>query len=339
MAPRILLLYPKPPARFGLVERRLLERQVPYAVLIFDQLFEERATVSYRLGRQGEKLLLRDARNGEAVPLETIRGVWAESLDVPIRLGRPTYDVRDLPRYLKTVGHSETHFFVKSILALLSHRTLFLPQMMEAVRGHHKLYQLAVARDAGFRVPPTYAGARPAGLMNALAPESIDELHYRPFSQHRFRARGQHFVTVERYVGEEASYSLHNLNTPALFSQPPRGLRRLLVAAVLDDLWALTVRLRDQQLDGDVTDVAYQHAQDNLDVEPVSLADDAARLCRTFLRATGLRYGIFDLLEDPRGEILFQVFHPFGQLHLFHEAGLPAVDRLIDVLAGGLAGD
>lgn len=337
MEPRVLVIYPKTYARHGLVERRLLDRATPYAVLIFTQLFEARDPVSYRLGRDGERLTLPDARSGQPIRLDSIRGVWAESLDVPIRLEQPTYDVRNLLQYLKTVGHSETHYFVKSILGLLAHRRLFLPQMMEGMRAHHKLYQLALARDVGFHVPTSYAGSRPAGLMNTLEPESMDELHYRPFSQHRFRARGKQFVTVERFVGEATSYSLHNLNTPALFSKVPRHLRRLRVAAVLDDLWALRIELRDAELDADVTDVAYQRAQDNLLFEPVAVPDDVDRLCRAFLRDAGLRYGIFDLLEDPEnGAVWFQVCHPLGRLDLFDEAGLPAVDALIDALVEGL---
>lgn len=325
----------------GPVERRLRARGARYATLFLEDLHESLHVPSFRIGQgRGGELTCVDGRTRQAFSTAGLRSVWAESLAVPPNPMASYHGGDELERTFRIVGESESWIYTHSVIALLSRRCLFLPAPMERNRANHRLYQAAVARDAGFALPRLYLGNHARRLFQSLRPSMAEKVHYQPLSPLSFHLKGRRFVSADRFVDPDREFTLAHIKAPALFSCWPEASRRLLVAVLGEDAWALEVGLRDRERDPDVTDLAYQAAQGNLRIEPAEPPAAALGLCRAFLGASGLPFAVFDLLEQGaegggNWDFCFLGAQPDGRFPFFDEAGLPVYERLVDWLERG----
>ncbi len=341
-APELLVIDRSDRSGPGRVETLLAERGADHAVFFLDDVCAARAPASYHLAPGGAAVLhLCDARGGATFSTARLRGVWAEALGLPRNPMTAFSGDEDIGRTLSAVGEGEAWMLGLSVLAALAHGRLLLPQLAERNRANHRLYQLAVARDCGFGVPRTVVTANGGRVLEHLALAPGEAVHYQALSQLTFEVRGQTYVSADRHLEPERYFGLQHLRAPAVFSVWPPYRRRLYVAALGRELWALQIALRDPELDPDVTDLFYQRAQDNLTAEPVPMPAALATLCHRFLAATGLLYGTLDVLEEASGDGRWCLLgaHPEGRFQLFAEQGLPVYDHLLAALAAGRLAD
>lgn len=320
----------------GAVERRLGERGAAIATLFLEEIYEAEQKVSFRIGpQQAGEISLCDSRTGQPFSLSRLQSVWAESLDLPANPMLSFFGSDDLSEVFAANGRGESWLLARSLIGWLAARFLFLPQLMEKNRANHRLYQMAVARDAGFQLAVTYVGGELARLAEVLAPAAGGKLHYRPFSPLSFTLEGRRFVSADRFLAFDRRIALSHLRAPALFTAWPSHRRRLHAAVIGREVAAVALTLADPGVDPDVTDPFYQRAQGNLLVTAAELPAAARELCLRFAALAGLRFLVLDLLEGEDGAVYFLEAHPGGSLRLFDEAGLPVYERLLNLLEGG----
>lgn len=337
LTPAILVIDHRERGAPGPVERRLLARRADFATLFLEEISEAEQKISFRIGPdRAAEATFHDSRTGEPLSLARLTSVWAESLELPPNPMLSFLGSEELPEIFAANGRSESWLLARSLIGWLEARCLFLPQLTEKNRANHRLYQMAVARDSGFRLPPTYVGAHLPGLRAALQPTVGATIHYRSFSPLHFSLQGKRFVSADRFLSADRHFALAHVRAPALFAAWPAYRRRIHAAVVDQEVWAVSLALVDPELDPDVTDPFYQHAQGNLALAPVELPAAARQLCRRFAEEAGLRLVVLDGLEgDDDGALHFLEAHPGGRLLLFEEAGLPVYDRLLDLLERG----
>ncbi|NOT02357.1 MAG: hypothetical protein HOP29_17255 [Phycisphaerales bacterium] len=215
----------------------------------------------------------------------------------------------------------------------LAERFLFLPQVIERQRLTSPLYQLATARDVGFKVPPTVVGQV---LSSLYARGPIERIHYRPLTAVQFQVRNAQFVTVERWIHADRTFAMHQAFGPAAFSLRPDSGNRILVLILGSKLFAIEISLIDPGRDPQITDFSFHAAQENLNASICSLTSPIQEVCHEFFRTTGLRFGLIDLLHDSEsGDLWYLAAHASPKLGLFHETGLPVYDHLLEWLLRG----
>lgn len=336
-APVVLVVTTQPAVAIGPVEQRLMAGNVPYAMLGLAGMLEGRERVSLHVGPACDAALeLVDARTGRRFTTEAVRGVWAANIRLPENPRMAATDPTALHAMVESLGRSEAWLLANGIINLLDHQALMLPSLTARLRCEHLLYQRALAAQVGLHVPDAYAGQSPARAREVLA-DAVDDACFVPFTREVVELDGRRFAILPRRIEPERRFALANLRAPALITSWPVLAQRCLSAFVVDRWLTLDARVRDPELDASIVDPFFHAAQDNLELRPLEAPPALATARDAFVEQAGLDYCVLDTGLDAEGRWCFLGAHPGASLDLFHEAGLPAYDHVVDRLVAGRA--
>jgi Glutathione synthase/Ribosomal protein S6 modification enzyme (glutaminyl transferase) len=183
-------------------------------------------------------------------------------------------------------------------------------------RASDKLYQLAVARRAGLRVPKT------------LVTQSRDEVA-------RFREQVGRIIVkpvvgtsgpllFTQYLDDPSALPAASYEAcPAVYQEYVEGDRHIRLNCFGDRMYAARL----------TTDLLDWRADLTMPISPWPVPDELARRVRATLRALGLRMGAVDLKLTPEGEPVWLEVNPQGQF-LFLEPllGIPLTRYFVDFL-------
>ncbi|MEU0659495.1 ATP-grasp domain-containing protein [Streptomyces lavendulocolor] len=183
-------------------------------------------------------------------------------------------------------------------------------------RASDKLYQMAVAQRAGFRVPRT------------LVTQSRDEVV--SFLRHVGRMIVKPVVGTSgpliftQYLDDPASISAASYAAcPAIYQEYVEGNEHIRLNVFGDRMYAALLRTEKLDWRADLT----------IPISWWEVPEETARKARSALRALGLRMGAIDLKLTPDGEPVWLEVNPQGQF-LFLEPllNIPLAEYFLDFL-------
>ncbi|MER5750447.1 hypothetical protein [Streptomyces sp. NPDC002088] len=183
-------------------------------------------------------------------------------------------------------------------------------------RAADKLYQLAVAREEGFRVPRTLVSQSRQDVVEFA--RQAGRIIVKPV----VGATGPLMFT--QYVDDPSSIPEESFTVcPAVYQEYVPGRHHIRLNCFGEDMYAALIETDDLDWRPDL----------NVPISRWHVPDELARRVSAVLRRLGLRMGIIDIKLTPDGEPVWLEVNPQGQF-LFLEPllGEPLADRFLDYL-------
>ena len=194
--------------------------------------------------------------------------------------------------------------------------------------AEHKLYQLQIARQLGFRVPRTLVSRDPLALRNFAAANEFGTI-CKPIFHGMF-------------VDETASYSVYTRRvTPESIDADSAKVCPVLLQEEIVRSADVRVTIIGSQcfvadIKGDPSLVDWRDPDVSVSYSASSLSDEVERMCGTMLEKLGLIYGAFDFVRTPDGDLVFLEVNPTGEwAWLEDRLGFPMREAFIQLFYKG----
>ena len=194
--------------------------------------------------------------------------------------------------------------------------------------AEHKLYQLQIAQQLGFRVPRTQVSRDPVELRNFAASNKSGTI-CKPIFHGMF-------------VDEASSYSVYTRRvTPESFDKDsvkicPVLLQEEIVRSADVRATFIGPQCFVADIKGDPSLVDWRDPDVPVSYSASSLSDEVQSMCREMLSKLGLIYGAFDFVRTPKGDLVFLEVNPTGEwAWLEDRLGFPMRDAFIQLFYGG----
>lgn len=248
------------------------------------------------------------------------------------RPGRPVIPPEVHPEDKEFVRQETTRFIV-GLWHHLPQGTTYVNSPVHALMADRKPYQLRVARDLGFRIPPTLFTNDPAQIRSAIRSWG-GQAAYKPFGSINglwLDLDRQKFVGLFTSAIEESSLpDDQTLSlTPGIYQPLLPKLFELRVTVFGSTVFAAKIHSQEQER----SSVDWRNGQRSLRYETTSIPEALSNLCVAMLRRLGLLVGCFDFIVTPQDEIVFLEVNEGGQfLWLETLTGAPLLDAFSDFL-------
>ncbi|HSW66123.1 MAG TPA: hypothetical protein VLI54_03235 [Bacillota bacterium] len=305
---------------YGPVQRILNSNNYPVVVYKTDKVLSGEDQFTAGLTSNGE---LNVAYNGVSIAPEDISAGWYRKVgsfqlpDAHEQLAKQLYMVNEVRAQ-------------NSALWPAYPEDVWLSSPSNLARAERKLSQLLVAHEVGFSIPETLMGsdwdAITARLLSEEAPQMALKMILGVTSQ------GDQLQTLfttplnQQQVDQLKGYTVP---FPGLFQPFIPKAREWRVTAVGEDVFPAAIHTDEEAKDD------WRRLQDTPAVrfEKGVLPKGIDEQCIHYLGKMGLRFGAFDLIETPDGEVVFLECNPDGQYSwLEEELGLPISTSVASLL-------
>jgi len=226
--------------------------------------------------------------------------------------------------------------FVSSVLEYLAHRCFCLVPKAVAGNASHKLLQLALAADLGFRVPASYVGSDLGAMRSFLAahPRAITK----PFLPQNVFWEGHNYRTYTSLVTAEDLARVEVSRYPVILQEAFTDKVDVRVGIVGRRLFATTIHLPERAYGSPIVDFRHFVLLDGYTREggsefrPHELPPAVQERCFAFMRACGLQYGMMDLLLTGDGEYVFIECNTKGMHGEVEAGGHDVIGAVVDLL-------
>jgi glutathione synthase/RimK-type ligase-like ATP-grasp enzyme len=306
------------PSEFNCHKLEMMLRQLGTRVVVLDPTFCDRNfEYSLRIGAQPEEHLY--DRNGQAVPLESVRSVWTRGVSYA-GYNRPALN-SSANLALAEAKHAGNYLWSR-----LANRFWMNP--VPALVDTNRLVQLRAALRLGLRVPESIVTTR--GRDAAEFARAHGECVIKPICQGGKFESGPGVIMCSRF---EAGCAIDEvLSAPVLVQQMVAKSHELRVAIVGDQVFsgALESTLSEKTLVDSrswlETDLTYFRM-------PLSKQEEASLVALN--GELGLVYSSMDLIRTPAGELVFLEANPSGQwTFLEAQTGFAITEAMARLLAG-----
>ena len=259
-------------------------------------------------------LVLEDRRN--SVHSKQIQSVWYRRNVAPIL---PDY----IDKYEQEFCIRESRAFLEGALASIPvNRWLSDPAMIW--RAEHKMYQLAVAKNIGFILPPTVV--------------TNDILAVQNFARNRdIIAKAVSSGYIDSPDGYRAMFTtalapndlkgLEGLNlAPVIFQEKVVKLSDIRVTVVGDDIFVAEIMSQSHQS----SQIDWRATEDpDIEHRPHKLPSETETQCLELVKRLGLEFGAIDLALTTKGQYKFFEINPNGEwLWLEDRLGFPIAEKI-----------
>ena len=292
----------------------LINRQLPY----FRLNAEELAAAGFTFALSGETLR-RDISIGEkTLDLSEVRAVW--------------YRRAIHPGPVAGLSRSEMAFVAGELRHLamglvLNPQITWVNPIDRVSVAEHKIYQLQVAQELGFRVPRTLI-SRDADELRRFAAENRCGTICKPIFHGMFVDGADAYSVYTRRVTLE-SFNADSVKVCPVFLQEE-------IARSADvRVTFIGPRCFAADITGDPSLVDWRDPVLQTSYSACCLGDDIEKRCRAMLDRLGLIYGAFDFVRTPAGELVFLEVNPTGEwAWLEDRLGFPMRDAFIQLFYG-----
>jgi glutathione synthase/RimK-type ligase-like ATP-grasp enzyme len=270
----------------------LLRRQLPYFRLNAEELSQ--ADFTFSLSGAGTTRSI--SVGPKTLDLNTVEAVWYRRSIHPIP---------------KTVLAPAERYFVSGELRHLVMGLVLNPQIVwvnpidKVSVAEHKLYQLQVAVNLGFRVPRTFVSGDVDKLRSFASGNPAGTICKPIFHGMFFDGMSRHSVYTRRLDVETLDTASVNACPVLLQEEIPRVGD---VRATFIGRHCFVADIR-----GDASLVDWRDPDVSVDYAVSSLDDTTTELCRHMLAELGLVYGAFDFVRTPSGDLVFLEVNPTGE--------------------------
>lgn len=312
MGPSVLIVSNARDAHVPLVTRHLEALGVPFFILN-TETFGTGVTGAFAIGPRDALTLWVGCRE---IDLEGVKAVWYRRPEMPEMANVTSTEARQF-------AQEEQKAFLHGLLACLDCRWLSRP---EAIReASHKLRQLRVAQQLGFRVPPTLVSQSPEEIRAFRT--SIGRLAAKLIAKGPPRAprpEEQYVVLTQRLDDGDLENSAALSACATLYQAYVDKAFELRVTVVGDAVFACRI---DSQAT-ERTRVDWRNYDlENTPHAPFSLDPATERRCLDLVRRFALSFGAIDLIVTPEDEVVFLEINPNGQWGWIEElTGMPIAE-------------
>jgi hypothetical protein len=207
---------------------------------------------------------------------------------------------------------------------------LWLSSPKAIAAANQKLVQLLTAHQVGFAIPRTLAGNDWNAIEGGLAVEGLDIIvkMMRGVLADNNQLKGMYTTPLDRSMIE--SLRGRTVPFPGMFQPFLKKAREWRVTLVGDEVFPVAIHTDPEARDDWRRSQNTRAVRFRLDPFPGEVAD----MCRSYAQRCALRYGAFDLVEEPDGRIVFLECNPNGQHNWLEEKlGIPVADALARELA------
>lgn len=203
------------------------------------------------------------------------------------------------------------------------------PAALEKAR--RKMFQLKLAREAGFRVPRTIVTNDPETAREFIS-SCKDGAVYKTIHLSYIEAGDDGYAVPTTVVTPELVDQLDIIrNSPSLFQERIRKHHELRVTVVGRQIFA--VYINSQKFEETTNDWRHPDHLHELDYRPVELPREVADSMLVMMTELGLQFGAFDLAVDPEGQYWFFEINGNGQWYwLEHATDLLISKAVADIL-------
>jgi glutathione synthase/RimK-type ligase-like ATP-grasp enzyme len=193
--------------------------------------------------------------------------------------------------------------------------------------AEHKIHQLITARRIGFSVPRTIV-SNDVGELKAFAESNPSGTICKPIYHGLFIDGPDAYSVYTRQVSANEFDGEKRLECPVLLQENVARQCDLRVTFIGKQIFSAAVHTSSSTVDWrDPTAGARFTAAE---IDP-----DLESKCRQMLSMLGLRYGAFDFIQRPDGEVVFLEINPTGEwAWLENSLGYPMRNAFIDLFYG-----
>jgi hypothetical protein len=226
--------------------------------------------------------------------------------------------------------------FASSVLEYLAHRCFCLAPLAVAGNASHKLLQLMLAGELGFRVPATYIGSSLDEMRDFVAGQ--ERVVCKPFYPQNVFWEGYNYRTYTALVTADDLAGCIATRYPIILQEAFVDKTDVRVGIVGNRLFATEIRLpsvpeRDYIVDFRHYVMLHHHAgQGGFDYRAHDLPPAVRERCVAFARACGLQYAMMDLLLTPEGEYVFLESNTKGMHGEVESGGHDVMGAIVDLL-------
>lgn len=320
MSKTILIVGQLPDPHIEAVEREI--HNLGAQVVVFDRLKPSEQALSFHLdGRVNQGWLQSD---GSTIDLTTICGVWWRVK--PYTLGELSGEAPPL-----TVSFADREWrSTLDSLPVYTPDALWVNPRTSDLMARNKPYQLAKATHIGFSIPQTLISNNPNDATDFLDLKP-GEYVYKPLTWYFEPPNHLLFTSlVDTGQVQEDPDSLRV--APGIFQGRIPKAYELRITVIGEQVFAVRI---DSQAD-EKTKLDWRRRQRALEYSPYHLTKTIEDRIRQMNQRLGLRFGAYDFIVTPEGDIVFLEVNPVGQwLWLEIATGLEMTRALANYLISG----
>ena len=194
--------------------------------------------------------------------------------------------------------------------------------------AEHKLYQLEVAKNLGFRIPRTLVSTDPGELREFTLSNPRGTI-CKPIFHGLFFDGADSYSIYTRNVGADEFVEGMLLGGPVLLQEEIQRGSDLRITFVGDRCFAAEVNAAVPAVDWRTPEASAAFS--------IIEMDAAVRVkCEAMLNILGLRYGAFDFIRSPEGQWTFLEINPTGEwAWLENSLEFPMRDAFVELFYGG----
>jgi hypothetical protein len=196
--------------------------------------------------------------------------------------------------------------------------------------AEHKLYQLQVARQVGFRVPRTLV-SRDAGELRAFCAQNQAGTICKPIFHGMFADEAAFYSVYTRRVSAESILEDSVKTCPALLQEEIPRSADVRATFIGPKCFVAEITADSAIVDWRDPDLSVRFSESCLSAE-------VEAMCRAMLERLGLLYGAFDFVKTSEGDLVFLEVNPTGEWAWLEERlGFPMRDAFIQLFFGACA--
>lgn len=193
--------------------------------------------------------------------------------------------------------------------------------------AEHKLYQLQIAHQLGFRVPRTLVSRDPVALRDFAVANKRGTICKPIFHGMFVDEAGSYSVYTRRITPESIDADSVSVCPVFLQEEIPRTA----------DVRATFIgpRCFVADIKGEHSLVDWRDPEISVSYSVSELSSDVQTRCRAMLERLGLLYGAFDFVKTPDGDLVFLEVNPTGEwAWLEDQLGFPMRDAFVQLFFG-----
>jgi len=196
--------------------------------------------------------------------------------------------------------------------------------------AEHKLYQLQVARQVGFRVPRTFVSRDPMALKKFAEGNKTGTI-CKPIFHGMFVDESACYSVYTRRVTPDSFDASSVKSCPVLLQEEIHRTADVRATFIGPSCFVADII-------GDSEIIDWRDPSISVHYSASSLSDDMQVKCRAMLSRLGLLYGAFDFLRTPAGDLVFLEVNPTGEwAWLEDRLGFPMREAFVQLFFGANA--
>ena len=299
----------------------LEQRGYPVVIYRTDRLLSGEDSFTIDMAAEGGPSL---QYNGVLIQEERISAAWYRKIG--------SFAFPDVEEQLAKQLHmnNEVRALHDTIWPVFYSDDIWLNSPSRISQADRKLSQLMVAEEVGFSVPRTYVGSDWEAIREGLVPGGEDEMiikMMRGVTSEDNNVKTMHTTIVDQQKLDKLK--TYTSPFPGLYQPFIDKAREWRVAAVGENIFPTAIYTTDEAK----SDWRKLQETDAVQFRDEALPEGISELCIGYLEKMGLRFGAFDLVEKPSGEVVFLECNPNGQYGWQEEkTGFPISVAIADEL-------